>query len=213
MALALLNSIAPQHLINVLGVAGVLLILFAETGLLVGFFLPGDSLLFVAGYATVAHNSLGLHLPMGWLIVAAAVGSVVGSEFGWAFGWFSGERLLARPHSRWFRPEYVDRTRAVFERFGPARAVALARLVPVVRTLMNPLAGIARMPLATFTVVNVVSGLVWVIAMILLGHYVGQVSFVRNHIDVIAVLVVLLSIVPVLLHLWRDWHRRRTAAA
>lgn len=209
--LALLSSIAPTHLLSVLGVAGVLLILFAETGLLVGFFLPGDSLLFVGGYATVSGNSLGLHLPLGWLMVAAAAGTIIGSELGWAFGRASGQRALARPNSRLFKPEYVERTRAVFTRFGPIRAVGLARLVPVIRTVMNPLAGVAGMPAATFAIVNVASGIVWTAGLLLLGHFIGHIGVVRDHIDVIAVIIVVISVLPMAFHLLN--RRRATPTA
>ncbi len=208
--LALLSSIAPTHLLDVFGVLGVLVILFAETGLLVGFFLPGDSLLFVAGYTTVSGNSLHFHLPLGWLIVAAAAGTILGSQVGWAFGQAGGQRALVRPDARLFKPQYVERTRAVFTRFGPVRAVALARLVPVVRTVMNPLAGVAGMPGRTFAAVNVASGIVWTAGLLLLGHAIGNVSFVRNHIDVIAVIIVLISITPAIVHLLLSRRRRRS---
>lgn len=210
MPLALLNSISATHLLDVLGVAGVFLILFAETGLLVGFFLPGDSLLFVGGYATVAHNSLGFHLPLGWLILAAAAGSVIGSQVGWAIGRAAGTRALQRGGGRLFKPEYVERTTAFFERFGPVRAVALARLVPIVRTVMNPLAGVAGMKPRPFTVANVVSGIVWAAGLTLLGHAAGNVDVLRKHIDLFAIVVVLLSLLPPLFHFVGA--RRRRAA-
>jgi membrane-associated protein len=208
---ALLGSLSASHLLDVLGVAGVLLILFAETGLLIGFFLPGDSLLFVGGYATVAHNALGFHLPLGWLIIAAAAGSIIGSEVGWAFGRAAGGRALARGGGRLFKPEYVERTRIFFERFGPVRAVALARLVPIVRTVMNPLAGVAGMGVRSFTVANVASGIVWTAGLILLGHGLGQVDVLRKHIDLFAILVVLLSLIPLVWHLVQS--RRRSSPA
>lgn len=212
MPLALLGSISASHLLDVLGVAGVFVILFAETGLLVGFFLPGDSLLFVGGYATAAHNSLHFHLPLGWLIIAAATGSVIGSEVGWAFGRAVGARALHRGGGRLFKPGYVDRTAVFFRRFGPVRAVALARLVPVVRTVMNPLAGVAGMGVRPFTAANVVSGIVWTAGLILLGHAAGKVDVLRKHIDLFAVLVVLLSLLPVVYHLVSSRRRRTTAA-
>lgn len=209
---ALLSSISPNNLLTSLGVAGVLLIMFAETGLLVGFFLPGDSLLFVAGYATVAGNSLHLHLPLGWLILAAAAGSIIGSQVGYGFGRATGGRALARGGGRLFKPEYVERTRLFFNRFGPIRAVALARLVPIVRTVMNPLAGVAGMGVRPFTLANVFSGIVWTAGLILLGHGLGQVDALRKHIDLFAVLVVLLSLLPLLFHAVNA-RRRRSGAA
>jgi membrane-associated protein len=209
--LALLSSISAQHLVDVLGVVGVAAILFAETGLLLGFFLPGDSLLFVAGYATVSGNSLGLHLSLPALLVLAPVGAVAGAQVGYELGRRAGPRLFNRPESRWLRPEHVDRTRTVFEEFGHARAVVLARFVPVVRTFLNPMAGAARMPPRVFTIWNVVGGVVWTVGLVLLGHGVGHVGFVRKHIEVLVLLVVILSVAPLLFELTR--RRRRSAAS
>ena len=132
-------------------------------GLLVGFFLPGDSLLFVAGYATVAHNSLHLHLPLGWLLLAAPVGAIAGAQVGYYIGLRAGAALFRRQDARVFKHEYVERTESAFTRFGHGRAVFIARFVPVLRTFMNPLAGTVRMPLASFTLWNVVGGVAWAI--------------------------------------------------
>src|SRR3954464_15725353 len=109
-----LGPLSPQHLLDVLGVVGVLLVLFAETGLLIGVILPGDSLLFVAGYATVQGNSLpgDLHFPLGWLLIAAAVGAILGAQVGFWIGRRAGPALFSRPDSRLFRRDYVDKTAA-----------------------------------------------------------------------------------------------------
>jgi membrane-associated protein len=206
----MLGPLAPQHLLDVFGVVGVLVVLFAETGLLIGIVLPGDSLLFVAGYATVAGNSLpgDLHLPLGWLLVAAPLGALVGAQVGYELGRRAGPAVFNRPESQLFRPAHVDRTREVLHRFGPGRAVVLARFVPIVRTLLNPLAGAAGMSARTFVLWNVVGGIVWTVGLILLGHAVGNVSFVRTHIEVLAVLVVLLSVLPLAFELTRRRRRR-----
>src|SRR5881397_3048559 len=103
---SLLSSLSAQHLLDVLGVAGVLLILFAETGLLLGFFLPGDSLLFIAGYATVGDNSLRLHLSLPVVLVLAPIAAIIGAQVGYEIGRRAGPRLFARPESRFFRAEY-----------------------------------------------------------------------------------------------------------
>jgi membrane-associated protein len=209
--LALLGPIAPANLIDTLGVLGVLLILFAETGLLVGFFLPGDSLLFVAGYATVAGNSLHLHLPLGWLLVAAAVGAIAGAETGYFLGLRAGPALFRKPEAKFFRQDYVERTDRAFLRFGPARAVVIARFVPVIRTFMNPMAGVVRMPVREFTIWNVTGGLMWTVGLVLLGHWVGHVSVVRKHIELLVLLVVVLSVLPLLTHIVRETRRARSA--
>lgn len=210
---ALLSSISAQHLLDVLGVAGVLLIMFAETGLLVGFFLPGDSLLFVAGYATVAHNSLGFTLSLAGLLIAAPVGAIVGAEVGYEIGSRTGPRLFSRPDSRLLRSSHVDRARTVFNEFGPRRAVIVARFIPIIRTLLNPMAGTVRMPRRDFSLANIAGGLVWTIGLVLLGHALGHVGFVRNHVDVLVVIVVLLSVLPVLFEITRRHRRARNAGA
>jgi membrane-associated protein len=210
---ALLSSISAQHLLDVFGVAGVLLILFAETGLLLGFFLPGDSLLFVAGYATVAHNSLHFTLSLPALLVVAPIGAIIGAEVGYELGRRAGPRMFNRQASRLLRSEHVDKTREVFNAFGARRAVVLARFIPIVRTLLNPMAGTVAMPRRTFTTWNVVGGVVWTIGLILLGHGLGHVDFVRKHIEVLAILVVLLSVLPILFELTRRSSRARRTAS
>ena len=204
-----LESISAQHLIDVLGLVGVGVILFAETGLLLGFFLPGDSLLFIAGYATVADNSLRLHLSLPAVLVVAPLAAIVGAQVGYELGRRAGPRLFSRPSARLLRPEHVERTRGVFEEFGAARAVVLARFVPIVRTILNPMAGTVGMPMRTFTIWNVVGGVVWTIGLILLGHAVGNVAFVRTHIEILALAVVLLSVLPLLFEITRRRVRRR----
>ena len=200
---SLLGSISPKSLIETLSEAALPLILFAETGLLLGFFLPGDSLLFVAGYATVAGNSLGLHLSLPVVLIVAPIAAIVGAQVGYEIGRSAGPRLFRRPDSRFFREEYVDRTRDVFNAFGPRRAVFVARFIPIVRTILNPLAGTVRMPRRDFTIWNIIGGLVWTDGLILIGHALGHVAFVRKHIEVLVVAVVLLSVVPVLFELSR----------
>ena len=209
-----LGPLAPQHLLDVFGVVGVMLVLFAETGLLVGIVLPGDSLLFLAGYATVASNNLpgNLHFPLGWLLVAAAVGALVGAQVGYELGRRAGPAVFRRPESLFFKPSHVERTRDVLDRFGSGRAVVLARFVPIVRTLLNPMAGAAGMPVRSFAAWNVAGGLLWTVGLILLGHAVGNVDFVRKHIEVLAILVVLISLGPLAFELTRRRLRTRGQA-
>jgi membrane-associated protein len=207
--LALLESVSAQHLIEVLGVIGIFLILFAETGLLLGFFLPGDSLLFVAGYATVSGNALHLDLPLAPLLVVAPLGAIIGAHVGYEFGRRAGPRLFNRPRSRLFRPEYVERSAALLERFGVGRAVVVARFVPIVRTFLNPLAGTVQVPLRTFTIWNVVGGVFWTISLILLGHAIGDVKFIRNNIEALALTIVAISVTPLLFEVSRHAVRNR----
>jgi membrane-associated protein len=209
--LALLESVSAKHLIEVLGVLGIFLILFAETGLLLGFFLPGDSLLFVAGYATVSGNALHLDLPLAPLLVVAPLGAVVGAHVGYEIGRRAGPRLFSKPESRLFRPEYVERSGALLERFGVGRAVVIARFVPIVRTFLNPLAGVIAVPLRTFTIWNVIGGVFWTVSLILLGNQIGDVGFIRNNIEVLALVVVAISVTPLVFEVSRQAvrsHRR-----
>jgi len=208
---SVLGSISPQHLLKVLSEAALPLILFAETGLLLGFFLPGDSLLFLAGYATVADNSLRLHLSLPVVLVLAPIAAIVGAQVGYELGRRAGPRLFARPDSRLFRAEYVDKTAEVFTEFGPRRAVVLARFIPIVRTFLNPMAGTVRMPVRDFTIWNILGGVLWTVGLILLGHGLGHVSFVRKHVEVLVVFVVFLSVVPVLFELTRRRVRSRAS--
>lgn len=211
----MLGPLDPQHLLDTLGVVGVCAVLFAETGLLIGIVLPGDSLLFVAGYATVRGNSLpgNLHLPLGWLLVAAAAGAVGGAQVGHELGRRAGPALFRRHESRLFKPEYVERTRAMLGRFGAARAIVLARFVPIVRTLLNPLAGVVGLPATTFAVWNVVGGLLWTVGLILLGHAIGDVRVIREHIEILAIGVVALSVLPIAVEMLRRRRRRPATEA
>ena len=208
---SLLGSISPQHLLKVLSEAALPLILFSETGLLLGFFLPGDSLLFIAGYATVAGNTLHLHLSLPVVLVLAPIGAIIGAQVGYEIGRRAGPRLFTRPESRLFKAEYVDKTAEVFSAFGPRRAVVVARFIPIVRTFLNPMAGTVRMPVRDFTIWNVVGGLLWTIGLVVLGHLLGRVDFVRTHIEVLVVFVVFLSVVPVLFELTRRGVRSRAS--
>ncbi|HTW19303.1 MAG TPA: VTT domain-containing protein [Mycobacteriales bacterium] len=200
---ALLGAISPTHLLSTFGVIGVLVILLAEMGVLVGFFLPGDSLLFVAGYATNGHNSLHLHLPLGWLMIAAAAGAVIGGQVGYEVGRRAELRLQDRPESRYYKREYVERADRFLERFGMARTVVLSRFVPIVRTFASPIVGVAAMPVPSYTTWNLIGGLVWTVPIILLGHWLGHISFIRHYIEGLAVIIVILAIVPALVHMAR----------
>ena len=204
---SVLHAVSAQSLINSLGLAGIGLILFAETGLLLGFFLPGDSLLFVAGYATVANNSLHLHLSLPGLLVLTPIAAVVGAQVGFEIGRRAGPALFSRPDSRFFKKDYVEKTRAVFEQFGLPRAVVVARFVPIVRTFLNPMAGIVGMPAKRFAIWNAVGGIGWTIGLVLLGHGLGHVGVVRKHVELLVLAVVLISLLPIVYEGTR--HRRR----
>ena len=201
----------PQTLISNVGLFGLVLVVFAESGLLVGFFLPGDSLLFTAGLLVASSETDALHLdqPL-WLVLLLVAGAAIaGDQVGYLIGRTAGPAVFRRPDSRLFKQEYVDKTHEFFERHG-GRAIILARFVPIVRTFTPVVAGVARMDYRTYLPFDVVGGLLWGVGMTLLGYWLGQVDFVRDHIELMAILIVLISVTPVVLELLRA--RRRVDA-
>jgi membrane-associated protein len=197
-----------QHLVETFGLLGLLLIVFAETGLLLGFFLPGDSLLFAAGYA--ATGSLpGLHPNIVLVCAGVTVVAIAGAQTGFHLGQIAGPRLFDRPESRMFKRSYVEKAEEVVEHYGAGRAIVLARFIPIVRTFLNPLMGAGSLPTRTFVLWNVVGGTLWGTGVSLLGYYLGRVSIIGKNLEVFAVLVVLLSVVPLALEL-RKGRRTRS---
>jgi membrane-associated protein len=189
----------PTQLINTFGLLGMLLVVFAECGLLVGFFLPGDSLLFTGGLLAAG----GLIAPLWVLLLALPVAAVAGNLVGYWIGRTAGPAVFTRPSSRLFRPEYVDRSQAFFDRNG-ARTIVLARFVPVVRTFATVMAGASRMDLRRFALHSAIGGVLWTTAVTLLGFWLGQVAVVRDHVELIVVGIVALSLVPVVIEVARS---------
>jgi membrane-associated protein len=188
-----LTFLDPGSLLATFGAAGLFVVLVAETGLLVGFFLPGDSLLFTAGLLTVA---AGPALPLSWVLVAAAGGALAGAQIGYVLGRRAGAALQSRTHRPRVRAT-MARSRLLFERYGYGRAIVLARFVPVVRTVLNPVAGAVGVPVRVFTLWQVVGGLVWTVGLVLAGHVLGAaVPGVDRYLMPVVAWVVLLSLVP-----------------
>jgi membrane-associated protein len=206
----------PKDLINLFGALaplGVFLILFAETGLLVGVVLPGDSLLFTAGVLSATHQTGDVHLNLWVVMVAAFLGAVVGAECGYFIGAKAGPRLFNREDSRFFKRSYVDRTAVYLEKYGEARAVVLARFVPVVRTIMNPLVGVVGMDVGPFTVANVVGGALWSIGVTVAGYALGKsIHNVDHYLLPIIAVVVALSLIPVALEVRKSRREKRETA-
>jgi membrane-associated protein len=204
-----LNALDPRSLLSALGAFGVFLILFAETGLLVGFFLPGDSLLFTAGLLCATTATAPLHLSLPPVLLAAAAGALTGAQTGYWIGRRVGPRLLDRPN----RPqlhEGVARARAALDRYGAAKAIVLARFIPVVRTVLNPLAGAVDVPVRTFTVWQVGGGLVWSLGVTLAGYALGsRIPNVDHYLLPIVAAVVVVSLIPVALEVCRSRARSR----
>jgi membrane-associated protein len=175
------------------GLVVLMLVIFAETGLLVGFFLPGDSLLFTAGLL-VAQDRLDLSI---WvLVVALPVAAVAGDQTGYTIGRVSGPRVFRRPDSRLFRQEYVDKSYAFFERYG-GRTIILARFVPIVRTFVPVIAGVSKMSRRQFTTYNVVGAIVWAAGVPLLGFYLGRVAFIAENLEAVALVIIAISVLPI----------------
>jgi membrane-associated protein len=195
----------PEHLVNTFGLIGVLLIVFAECGLLIGFFLPGDSLLFTAGLLAAG----GLIAPLWVLLVLIPIAAIAGNLVGYWIGYRAGPAIFNKPDSRLFKAEYVEKSHAFFERYG-ARTILLARLVPIVRTFATVMAGTSRMNFRIFALYSVIGGIVWGVAVTWLGHALGNVGWIKNNIELIAVLIVLVSIIPIVIEVLRG--RRRQAA-
>jgi len=180
-------------------------IVFTETGLLVGFFLPGDSLLITAGLVA-ATGYLNIWWLNGLLILAA----VLGDSVGYAIGRRLGPRLFTRPKSLLFNPRHVERTRAFYARHG-ARTIVIARFVPIVRTFAPVVAGVGQMEYRQFVFYNVAGGVGWVTSMTWAGYFLGQVvPNISERIHIVVVIVIALSLIPIVVELVRE-RRRRSA--
>lgn len=198
----------PQQLIDTFGLIGILTIVFAECGLLVGFFLPGDSLLFTAGLLVAGEGALTLDYPLWLVCVLISIAAVLGNQVGYAIGYRAGPAVFNRPDSRFFKQEYVDKTHAFFDRYG-APAIVLARFVPIVRTFITVAAGAGRMNYRKYTAYTLIGGVLWGTGVTVLGYYLGQIEFVRDNIEAILVGIVVLSVVPIAVELLRRRSRRR----
>jgi membrane-associated protein len=197
--------LSPTHLLNTFGALGLFVILFAETGLLVGIVLPGDSLLFTAGLLAATHRHGDVHLNLVAVLVAALLGAVLGAQTGYILGRRAGPRLFNRPDSRFFKQEYVERTKEYLEKYGTAKAVILARFVPVVRTLMNPLVGVAEVEASVFTRATLIGGVAWGFGVTLAGYILGKsVHNVDRYLLPIIAVIVVVSLIPVALEVRRS---------
>lgn len=193
--------LTPEHLVNALGhwaFIGILAIVFAECGLLIGLILPGDSLLFVTGMFIAGTQTSGqtLHINVILAIALIAFAAIAGNLVGYLLGAKFGPSLFNRPNSRIFRPEYVTRTHDFFDKYG-SRALILARFTPVVRTLITTVAGIGGMPFRVFAIYSAIGGVIWSAVMTGLGYKLGKVEFIHTHLEGITIGIVLLSIIPI----------------
>lgn len=212
-AVALPAFLDGAHLIETFGVVGILLIVFAETGLLLGFFLPGDSLLFAAGYAATGNLADGVHPNIALLCVGISVVAIIGAQVGFLIGRTAGPALFDKEDSRLFKRSYVTKAEAAVERYGVGRAIVLARFIPIVRTFLNPLVGAGGLPARTFLLWNVVGGILWGTGVTLLGYYLGNVDFIGKNLEVFALIVVALSLMPIAFEVLKARRHARAAAS
>jgi membrane-associated protein len=195
----------PDLLINLLstamsgwlGYAFLSAIVFAETGLLVGFVLPGDSLLFTIGVVAGA-GQLNIVVMMGLLICAC----LLGDWCGYLLGRRAGPAIFSRPNSRFFKQEHLRRTQAFYEKHG-GKTIVYAKFVPIIRTFAPFVAGIARMPYGRYLSFDVFGATGWVISMTILGFYLGKIPFVQRHFEKFVLLVIFVSLMPMIVHVIR----------
>lgn len=198
----------PEWLISTFGLIGILAIVFAESGLLIGFFLPGDSLLFTAGLLVA--DGTYLHQPLWLMCLLVSIAAIAGDQFGYVFGRRFGPSLFRRPDSRLFKQENLTRAREFFAKYG-ARSIMLARFVPIVRTFTPIVAGASGMHYRTFLIYNFLGGALWGCGVTTLGYFLGQVAFVKNNIEFILIGIVVVSVVPIGIELLRARRRDRRA--
>ena len=217
---ALLDSLDPEKILRSGGYILLFAIIFAESGLLIGFFLPGDSLLFVAGMAAAgtlsqATGGDAIHLNIWVVLIGVFIAAVAGDQVGYAFGNRAGPALFKRPNSRFFKHEHVESAEEFFEHHGP-KAIVLARFVPIVRTFTPIVAGAGNMQYRTFVKFNILGGLLWSVGVTLIGYFLGNIAVVHDNLEVAIILIVAVSVVPMVIEVLKSRRlkkRERAAAA
>jgi membrane-associated protein len=208
------NILDAHSIVGDLGLAGVLAILFAETGLLIGLAFPGDSLLFIAGIAASGSGAAilgGASLNAGALFIGAPIAAIVGAQVGHAFGWTYGRKLFNKPDGRFFNHDRVIATEKWLRKYGTGKAIVLARFVPFIRTLLNPLCGIVKIPARTFFLWNVIGGIIWTEGVLVLGYILGNKleGSVDKYLLPIIALIIIASLVPVFIEIFRERQTRK----
>jgi membrane-associated protein len=188
----------PDKLIEAFGTIGLFLIIFAESGLFFGFFLPGDSLLFTAGVLCARADSPLWPLPV--VLIGVAVAAISGDQVGYVMGRRVGPALFRRPDSRLFKQAHVEKAQKYFEEHGP-KTIFLARFVPIVRTFAPIVAGVGRMEYRTFVTYNVFGGLVWAVGITSLGYLLGEAVDIDKYLLPVVGIIIVVSVIPVLLEI------------
>ncbi|MFV0134512.1 DedA family protein [Streptomyces sp. HMX87] len=200
--------LSPDYLISTFSLPGILLIVFAESGLFA--FLPGDSLLFTAGLFVAQGEYISQPLWLVCLLIVLA--AVIGDQVGYTIGKFFGPRIFNRPNSRLFKQENLEKAHEFMEKYGP-KAIVLARFVPIVRTFAPIVAGAGRMKYRTFLTYNVIGGIAWGSGVTVAGYWLGQIELIRTNVEAILVLIVFLSVVPIIVEYLRERGKKKRAAA
>ena len=208
------NIFDAHSVVADLGLIGVLAIIFAETGLLIGLAFPGDSLLFVAGVAASGSGAAilgGAHLKTLPLFIGAPLAAIIGAQVGHMLGAIFGRKLFDRPDGRVFNQQRVASTEKWLNKYGVGRALVLARFIPVIRTLINPMAGITHISAKRFFIWNAVGGVIWTELVLGIGYVVGEKlkGSVDKYLLPVVALIVVISFIPVAIEFFREWSTRK----
>ena len=208
------NIFDAHSVVADLGLIGVLAIIFAETGLLIGLAFPGDSLLFVAGVAASGSGAAilgGAHLKTLPLFIGAPLAAIIGAQVGHMLGAIFGRKLFDRPDGRVFNQQRVASTEKWLNKYGVGRALVLARFIPVIRTLINPMAGITHISAKRFFIWNAIGGVIWTELVLGIGYVVGEKlkGSVDKYLLPVVALIILISFIPVAIEFFREWSTRK----
>jgi membrane-associated protein len=210
-----ITSLFDAHsIVGDLGLIGILAIIFAETGLLIGLAFPGDSLLFIAGVAASGSGAAllgGASLDPVWLFVGAPIAAIVGAQVGHWFGATYGKKLFDRPDGRFFTQKRVQATEKWLTKYGYGKAIILARFIPFARTLLNPMVGITGLPARKFFMWNFVGGIIWTQSIIGAGYLLGNrlEGSIDTYLLPVIALIIAISLIPVAVEFFREWSTRK----
>ena len=209
-----MNLFDAHSIVSQLGFAGVLAIVFAETGLLFGIAFPGDSLLFIAGVAASGSGAAILgnaHLPAALLFTLTPLAAIAGGEIGYLLGSKYGRGLFDRPDGRFFNQKKVAATEKWLNKYGTGKAIILARFIPFVRTLINPMCGIVNIPAKTFFFWNAIGAVIWVDGVVLIGYFLGESveGSIDKYLLPIVGLIIFVSVLPVIVEVIREWRTKK----
>jgi membrane-associated protein len=209
-----LEYLSPEWIVGTLGVIGVFTVLFVEMGLLVGLVLPGDSMLFLAGVAAsgTANTAIGVQLPIEVLLIGAPISTFLGSQLGYFIGRRFGPRVFNRPDGKYFNQKRVDQTQKWLLRYGVGKALFLSRFIPIVRTLINPMCGVAKIELRKFILANAFSSVTWGAGFIAIGFFVGErlAGSFEKYLLPTTLLIFFLSLLPLFGELLRSYCEKKS---